>query len=274
MRRISIGCSAAAVLVASLILGPISAGVAHAQIDDHLKCYKIKDDIKLKGTVDLRSQQYGLEAGCKISKAKLFCIPATKSNVQVQAKNPSGPVNPLPIFGPPARGDRICYKVKCQGIVPVTQVATDQFGTHNMTKFKPFMLCTPAGKFTTPPIPCDLSGYPTCGGDCPDPTQTCNPANTGTTKCLCEGPCGFDAAGMCGGDCAVATDICQLNSVTGKCDCGPVPCGGTFSQCDGQCPPGGLICVQSITGVCECEGCVCQSSGLSCDTGCGDCVCF
>jgi hypothetical protein len=233
------------------------AGLGAAQVDDHLKCYKIKDDIKLKGLVDLDSKQFGLEPGCKIGNAKLFCVPVTKSNVQVTAKNKAGIVNPLPIFGPPAPGDRICYKVKCPDPRPPDTTASDQFGTHNLTKFKAFMLCTPAGKFTPPPTPCDLSGYPSCGGDCPLATQTCHPANDGTTKCLCNEPCGFDANGICGGDCADATDICQLNTLTGKCDCGPVqqqcedfPSGQGL--CGGPCPPN-FVCDDDAPGLaCKC----------------------
>lgn len=244
-----------AILACSLILGPISAGEAQAQTDDHLKCYKIKDDVKLKGTLDLDGKQFGLEQGCKISKAKMFCVPATKLNVKVQAKNDDGPVLPLPISGPPAPGDRICYKIKCPDPQPQDQTVSDQFGTHNLTKFKAFMLCTPAGKFTYPPTPCDLSGYPTCGGDCTDPTQTCHPANDGTTKCLCEEPCGFDAQGICGGDCAVAVDTCQLNSLTGKCDCGSQTeqCTDTqFPTCAGPCP-NPLVCLPKLDGTNDCD---------------------
>ncbi len=261
------------ILASGLILGPISAGVAQAQIDDHLKCYKIKDDIKLKGVVDLDGQQFGLEPGCKISKAKLFCVPVTKSNVQVEAKNDDGPVTPLPILGPPAPGDRICYKVKCPGPQPPDTTASDQFGTHNMTKFKAFMLCTPAGKFTPPPIPCDLSGYPSCGGDCPDPTQTCESAADGMPRCECaeedSNPCRIlFFENTCGGDCAVTTDVCQFDSFTGDCDCGPAPqaCTDTvFPNCAGPCPSGEVCQMMAGSDECRCQAGECAQ--------CGDGVC-
>ncbi len=48
---------------------PIS-GPVQAQTDDHLKCYQIKGDLKLKGLVDIDTPQFGLDPGCKITKAK------------------------------------------------------------------------------------------------------------------------------------------------------------------------------------------------------------
>jgi hypothetical protein len=45
----------------------IGAATVHAQTADHLKCYKIKDPLKLTGTVDLMSPQFGLQDDCKIS---------------------------------------------------------------------------------------------------------------------------------------------------------------------------------------------------------------
>src|SRR3989442_1554152 len=41
---------------------------ARAQVPDHLKCYKVKDPLKLGGTADLDTPQFGADAGCKISK--------------------------------------------------------------------------------------------------------------------------------------------------------------------------------------------------------------
>ncbi|MFQ5513234.1 MAG: hypothetical protein ACE5FG_02260, partial [Myxococcota bacterium] len=105
----------------------IGAAPALAQTNDHLKCYQIKGDLKLKGFVDLETPQVGLEPGCKITKAKFFCAPATKSNVDVvdRAKQP---VTPLPLSALPAPGDRLCWQVKCPEPFPADQVVTDQFG--------------------------------------------------------------------------------------------------------------------------------------------------
>jgi hypothetical protein len=49
-----------------------TVGTSHAQIADHLKCYKIKDPLKIIGSVDLNTPQLGLDPGCRITSAKLF----------------------------------------------------------------------------------------------------------------------------------------------------------------------------------------------------------
>ena len=62
---------------------------ANAQ-DDHLKCYKVKDPLKLKGIVDLTTPLFAPEIGCKISKAKRFCVPAHKEVVSAFDQNGPG----------------------------------------------------------------------------------------------------------------------------------------------------------------------------------------
>ena len=118
--------------------------VARAQVPDHLKCYKVKDALKLSGTVDLNTPQFGADAGCTVSKAKLFCVPATKTNVAVTDKTTGTPITPLPVSGPQP-GDHLCYKVQCPSIPP-DQSVTDQFGNRSVTKFKAALVCTPAFK--------------------------------------------------------------------------------------------------------------------------------
>jgi hypothetical protein len=83
-----------------------------AQVLDHLKCYKVKDALKVAGTVDADGLQFGLDPGCKVSKAKLVCVPASDTNVAVQDKL-SGPITPLPVSGPALESDQVCYKLKC-----------------------------------------------------------------------------------------------------------------------------------------------------------------
>ena len=118
-----------------------------AQVADHLKCYKVKDALKLAGTADLDTPQFGADAGCTVSKATLFCVPATKTNVAVTDKATGLPIAPLPISGPQP-GDRVCYKVKCPNpVVPIAdQSVTDQFGNRTVSKFKAALVCTPAFK--------------------------------------------------------------------------------------------------------------------------------
>jgi hypothetical protein len=71
--------------------------------DGHLECFKIKDALNLKGIVDLESPQLGVDAGCRIQKAKYYCVPATKSVVAVQ--DGRDPITPLPLSAVPAPGD-------------------------------------------------------------------------------------------------------------------------------------------------------------------------
>src|SRR5262249_33650331 len=91
------------------------------QFADQLTCYQVKDPLELGGTVDLTSPRLGLAAGCRVSPAKLFCVPSAKSNVGVTDRRTGAAITPLPVSGPgPALGvlqadpgDRICYKVRC-----------------------------------------------------------------------------------------------------------------------------------------------------------------
>jgi len=149
IRHVIVGALFAVLLV--LFVAP----TAQARADDHLKCYKIRDELKLKGIVDLDSSQFGLESGCKIGKAKLFCVPVTKTVIEA-ADAKTGPISLLPVFGPPAPGDRVCYKVKCpRPPTPIPgQEISDQFGNRNVGSFKTSLLCTPA--ITGPPPPSKL----------------------------------------------------------------------------------------------------------------------
>ena len=136
-------------LVGGFLIVVTTAVSAHAAVDDHLKCYKVNDGLNLTAVVDLNSPQFGVEAGCKVSRARLFCVPATKTVVSAEDKNTNAPIAPLPIVGPDA-GDRICYKLKCPtppAAIP-DQSATDQFGNRTVNKFRASFLCTPAFKGT------------------------------------------------------------------------------------------------------------------------------
>jgi Protein of unknown function (DUF1566) len=138
--------------LARMLAGPVlllvtTAASAPAQTD-HLKCYQMRDPLNLAGTADLNTPQFGGDAGCKISKAKLFCVPGTKTNVTATDKTTKNPITLQPVSGPDP-GDRVCYKVKCPipAMIPDQEV-TDQFGTRTLTKFKVSYLCTPAVKGT------------------------------------------------------------------------------------------------------------------------------
>jgi len=131
----------------ALALSMMWVASAGGQVADHLKCYKVTDPLKLSGTADLDTPQFGPDAGCAISKkARLFCVSATKTNVAVVDKKTGTPLTPLPISGPDP-GDRICYKAKCPNI-PADQSVTDPFGNRILSKLKATLLCTPAVKGT------------------------------------------------------------------------------------------------------------------------------
>jgi len=124
----------AAVGIATLVTVPS----AHA-IDDHLKCYKIKDPNKFKGIVDLNTSQFGDELGCNLTiKASFFCAPASKDVVD------SGGLTILPVVGQDLTNDQVCYKLKCAAPFPPDTDITDQFGSRTVEKLKPQFLCVPA----------------------------------------------------------------------------------------------------------------------------------
>lgn len=175
----------ATVAAAALLAG--WATTASAQVD-HEKCYKIKDPVKLKGIVDVTSPQFGLEAGCKIGKAKYFCVPASKSVISAEDKATGLPIAPLPVYAPDAPVDRICYKLKCPLPAPPDTAVTDQFGSRTLTKFKAAYLCTPAVK-----------GAGFCGNAIIDAGEDCDGAVLGACTvgcranctCMCETACCF-----------------------------------------------------------------------------------
>lgn len=148
------------------ILGLALAAPALTQTPtDHLQCYKVADPTKLKGILDIDSPQLGLTTGCKISNAKLFCVPASKT-----VRETSGRV--LPVGGQTLSDDRVCYKIKCPKPFPPDQEVTDQFGNRVLGKLKPTIICTPAVK-GPPPSTTTTTTLPRCrdATDCPPGTN-------------------------------------------------------------------------------------------------------
>lgn len=137
---LTVPATAPAVVVAlSLVLA--CATVATAQ--DDLKCYKMRDPLKLKGTVDLDTPKLGLDPGCKISTAKMYCVPGSTTNVAVVDQTGT-PIVPQPTPGSDP-GARICYKVSCPNAA-ADQAVTDQFGARTVTKLKATFVCTPTAE--------------------------------------------------------------------------------------------------------------------------------
>src|SRR4030095_214510 len=66
----------------ALLLLALGATVARAEgIADNLQCFKVTDTSlrRLRGIVDLDAPSLGLAPGCKLGKAKLYCVPAKKT---------------------------------------------------------------------------------------------------------------------------------------------------------------------------------------------------
>ena len=136
---------------ATSLAAVLFAGVADAQVFDHLKCYKIKDAAKFDAMADLGALQaeFGMDS-CRIKgRGKLFCVPASKTVTAFEDRSREG-IPQVAMDGQALDDDRICYKLKC----PVTEIddriATDQFGTRQIGKFKLTLLCTPAIKGLPP----------------------------------------------------------------------------------------------------------------------------
>jgi hypothetical protein len=153
-----------------LLAGPS----AQAQ-EDHLKCYKVKDPVRLKGVdaadktlkywLDLDPTLLGTNEDCKIVGGfRLYCVPVAKQinpAATIQRKHAGVPgsqwtdITPAPIAGP-VEAEKVCYKIKCD---PDTSLArgfqltiTDQFESERTVEVvKPDLLCGPAIQGPLPP---------------------------------------------------------------------------------------------------------------------------
>jgi hypothetical protein len=166
---------------------------------DHLKCFKVKDPLKLAGVADLDSPQLGgLDAGCTVSRTKLFCVPASKTVVSATDRATGNPITPLPLTTTPTQDDRVCYKVRCPApALPLPdQIITDQFGTRTVGKLKASLVCTPA-----------VQGSSFCGDGTVDAGEDCETGDLGGATCASVG---FSNGGVlaCGPDCAFDTSGC------------------------------------------------------------------
>ncbi len=147
----------------SVILSLIAVA-ATAQAGDHLKCYKVKDPLALKGPkpswLDLTGVQFGTESCSIVGGFRLFCVPVTKTvtgPLQRKLSPPGGPFEsftPAPIAGEELTEDKLCYQIKCLDTKPSPPNPSlqvyDQFGGRTLTKLQPYLLCGPAGKGAPP----------------------------------------------------------------------------------------------------------------------------
>jgi hypothetical protein len=209
--------------------------------------------VKLAGVLDLDTPQFGAESGCTVSKAKLFCVPATKTVVSAEDRATGLPITPLPVAGVPTAEDRVCYKVRCDA-VPANQVVTDQFGTRTLERLKASMVCTPAVKGTT---------Y--CGDGTINGTEDCEGSNLGGATCQ---TLGFTAGGTltCAPGCAFDASGCTCAPAS---TCGNAVKDGS-EQCDGS-DLGGATCASlgfTTGGTLACTtGCGYDTSGCACGGG-------
>jgi hypothetical protein len=134
----SLRAFACGLLAAALLF---STAPAQAAPDDHLDCFKVKDTLKSNAIVDLTTQRYGVESGCKVKvKSAMLCTPATK--VLASSTAPA-----LSFDGQSMTNSKLCYKVKCPKVVLPNPLVLDQFGQRTLSKLSPKILCTPANVF-------------------------------------------------------------------------------------------------------------------------------
>ena len=274
MRRFVIGCFAIGLVVA---LSPAVTQAQPTQLD-HLKCYKIKDTAKFKASVTLEAlqSQFGMEDCSLLGKGKFFCVMVDKTVTSFEDKTKVA-LDPASFPAQRLDEDRICYKLKCPKTDIAALAVTDQFGTREVSKFKPAMLCTPAVKGVIDhPVPCLASG-PACAGPCPNSTDICQFVS-GTTDCEClpEQTLCQESSPQCNGECPVATDVCRPAADGDICVCTepPTPCqeGSPLRQCNGDCPDG-TACFVNAIGECDCfdadkcENTVAPQCGGTCPVG-------
>ena len=204
--------------VAALSLSLGLASPTAAQVPDHLKCFRVRDQ--------LRQAFYGADlsglvpqAGCRIKvPAAFICLPSTKTNVS--------PTPPSGGEGPPA-GGFACYRVKCPRAELPGVVIDDQFGTRPGTPAFASMLCAPLNPTTTPTVTVSTTTVTTSTTGTPNTTST-------TLPCPYSGPpiydpSSFDACSpSCGGAHCVPSEIVPsgIQSLLASCTdglCAPDP---------------------------------------------------
>ena len=180
------------VAVVAILAGFLAYTAADAQINDHLHCFKIKDELNARVDVTLDGAQFGLFQDCRVKvKGRQFCVPADKLVTE-----PDPDLSPLPLVGEELRDDRICYKVKCPKLDPpiAPQEVSDQFGTRIVRGFKTATLCAPAVKGIEF---CNDGLVNTVGEQCDGADlggNDCTTLGFGGGTLACDG-CSFDTTG-------------------------------------------------------------------------------
>jgi len=165
---------------------------ADAQGIDHLKCYKVKDPVRLKGPkpswldltgVDGRTEQCRIVGGFR-----LVCVPVHKEVTAPIERKLDGKFEefvPVP-SDDLSEEDKLCYKIRCLSSGAADRDVTDQFGSRTVSKPKPFLLCGP--------IHC-TSAETSCAGRCVGLQS--DPGNCGACANECANGQSCDG-GVCG----------------------------------------------------------------------------
>ena len=144
------------IVAAMLALALVATG-AWAGVPDGLQCYELSNgNLRgLRGVVDLESPAFGLAPGCRVSRAKLYCVGASAAVRPGTLADGGRPLDELPYQGRPAETDRVCYRVQCPESVGKApdQTVTDRFGIHQLKGLRTEMMCAPATGGTLPPAP-------------------------------------------------------------------------------------------------------------------------
>lgn len=126
---------------AALLLGaPLPLLAAPLNFGDHLDCHKVKNDPAGRGkfSIDLTTNQFGLEEGCIVKMpAKIACMPSKKENVQPPP--PGAPAGPNLIFTA-----YVCYKVKCPKRETDIALRDQLGGLRTLTLGEAKLVCAPA----------------------------------------------------------------------------------------------------------------------------------
>lgn len=138
---------------------------ACSTVADHLKCYQVKDPVRLKGPkpswLDLTAADGSTDECRIVGGFRLVCVPVRKDvTAPIQRKLDGGFEDfiPMPSDGF-AEEDKLCYKIRCTSSASTDRDVTDPFGSRTVSKPKPFLLCGP--------IQCS-GGETSCGGVCVD----------------------------------------------------------------------------------------------------------
>lgn len=140
------------ILTALFILGMTATSAFSSNLNDHLRCYKVKDEHRFLANANLFTNpaQAALlpsENGCKIVvNSTEFCVPVKKERLQGFGPHEA----PTSTFiGQELENDFLCYKVKCKetlGALPSKLEVEDQFGTRFISGLRTDTVCAPARK--------------------------------------------------------------------------------------------------------------------------------